>query len=179
MSNRIGASKTKDKIINFIEKSIKVGDERGVIMSNVVIKWHISERTFARYWKKANVSYKEAQKQIKESILKDDAIKALEAEKEAIMTAIERKKLLTQLAKGEIKIPDVELKYDTKNGCWEKCDIEVLPSHQVRLNAISELNKMEGDYAPTKLTHEANIKGTYNILFNEVLNEDEITDQAT
>jgi hypothetical protein len=43
----------------------------------------------------------------------------------------------------------------------------------------AELSKMEGDYAPTKLEHDAKIKGTYNILFNEVLNEDEITEQAT
>ena len=109
-------------------------------MSNTVEKWRISSRTFDRYWKKANEAYSEAQKQIKESVIKDDTIKALEAEKRAIMTAMERKEYLTKIVKGEILIPDVELKYDSQNGYWAEKKVMRMANHQVRIKCISSDN---------------------------------------
>ena len=74
------------------------------------------------------------------------------------MTAMERKEYLTKLVKGEILIPDVELKYDSLNGYWAEKEVMKSANHQVRINAIAELNKMDGDYAPTQVA-ETDSKG--------------------
>lgn len=73
---------------------------------------------------------------------KDTASAAIEAS--AIMDRLERMKLLSDIARGNLS---VEQAISTKDGI----DIvEAKPSFSERRAAISELNKMDGSYSPTK-----------------------------
>lgn len=67
-----------------------------------------------------------------------------EAVKEAVMSRVERQKILTQIARGEIPLR----KAMVVDGIIEYIDI--VPDWMDRKQSIAELNKMEGDYAPTK-----------------------------
>ena len=80
---------------------------------------------------------------------KDELI--VEAENERLKTAIidkhKRMEILSKIALGEIQLQkalvlDKEIKY-----------IEVIPDWMDRKNAIAELNKMDGSYAPIKNEH--------------------------
>lgn len=75
--------------------------------------------------------------------------------KEDFADIAERKRVLTQIVRGEIPLK----KAMVVNGAIEL--IEVVPDWMDRRNAIAELNKMDGDYAPikqdTKITSNAPI----------------------
>lgn len=62
-----------------------------------------------------------------------------------IASVAERKGILTKIARGEIPLT----KPMVCNGKIELVD--VVPDYMDRKNAIAELNKMDGDYAPSKL----------------------------
>lgn len=142
----------KQIIIDAIIKEIGNGKERGKVLATVGKKWQLSQRTFDRYWKTANEQHIVKQQAIKTAIANDTTIKELEAKKQAIMTTMERKELLTKIAKGEVKIK----KPFVISGKIMEYPSE--PDANDRLKAIAELNKMEGDYAPTK-TANTDTKG--------------------
>ena len=131
--------------IDFIISCLKNGEQRGNILVKVGKKWGTSKSAFDRYLKIAKEQYSITQGLIKKELLEIDKAAAIEARKKAIMTADERKELLTKFINGEIKakIPFVIagkiMEYPSE------------PSHSDRLKAIAELNKMEGDYQPNKL----------------------------
>ena len=60
------------------------------------------------------------------------------------MLSDERKEYLTSVIRGKVSIS----KKIVINGVID--EIEIIPDHKDRLSAIAELNKMEGDYAPSK-----------------------------
>ena len=67
---------------------------------------------------------------------------------EGILTKAERMKILSDIARGELL---VSKPFFTKDGA---IDAYVQPDHTDRKNAISELNKMDGSYAPKKIDAE-------------------------
>lgn len=71
----------------------------------------------------------------------------------SIADAAERMQVLTQIMRGEIKLK----KHIVCDGVIEEC--EVVPDWTDRKNAIAELNKMQGDYAPTKTDISINKAG--------------------
>lgn len=81
--------------------------------------------------------------------------KVAEIAKKDIMSKADRMEFLTKVANGEVKVkrPFVIggkiMEYPSE------------PDHTERMKAIAELNKMEGDYAPTK--NETNITGTIKV----------------
>jgi hypothetical protein len=70
--------------------------------------------------------------------------KVSEIAQKDIMSKADRMEFLTKTAKGEIKVK----KPFVVSGKIMEYPSE--PDHSDRLKAIAELNKMEGDYAPTK-----------------------------
>jgi hypothetical protein len=136
---------SKQTIIDAIIKGIEQGKDRGKLLATIAKKWQISNRTFDRHWKVANIQHAERQSRIKEKLAKVDEDAAIEARKKAIMTSDERKELLTSIANGTLRIKKPFVI------AGKIMEYPAEPDHTDRKNAIAELNKMEGDYAPTKI----------------------------
>ena len=139
-------------VIDFIITCLEKGEERGNILVKVGKKWGTSKSALDRYLKIAKEQHSIKQKSIKESLVQLDKQAAVIARKKAIMTADERKEYLTKLIKGEIKVPYTEVKWNPKTLKFSKHQFVEVAPHSARITAISELNKMEGDYAPTKVS---------------------------
>ncbi|HEY9363461.1 MAG TPA: hypothetical protein VIQ00_09385, partial [Chitinophagaceae bacterium] len=121
-----------------------------------------SERTFYNHHKKAVIQHTIKQEAIKKELAEIDKQAAIEARKKAIMTADERKEYLTKIVNGEIEVPYTEVKWDKKQNKFVTIKFVELANHAARINAIAELNKMEGDYAPTK--SDVNVNGFLDYL---------------
>jgi len=149
----------KQHIIDNLIKQIGAGNERGKVLATDGKKWQLSQRTFDRYWKIANQQHAEAHSKIKEELAKDNTLKELEAQKQALMTSTEKKELLVR------RIKHIEATIDKgKTLDYVKTYKGFINSKKERyLNALeiaslsetlqkltAELNKMEGDYAPIK-----------------------------
>ena len=144
----------KQVIIDFIISCLKVGEDRKKILAKIGKKWQISERTLDRYLKISNQQHTEEQQVIKDKLAEVAQQAAIDTHKKAILTADERKELLTKIAKGEIEIPLIEKRWNGKTKKFATLSFKGLPPHTARISAISELNKMEGDYAPIKQQFE-------------------------
>lgn len=77
----------------------------------------------------------------------------------SIMQKTDRMVLLTQIAKGDIEIPTKEIRFDAEQKKFVTIPIVQLPSHQARIKAIEELNKMDGSYAPQRIKADINAVG--------------------
>ena len=150
---------TKQIVIDAIIKGIEISKDRGKLLATIGKKWQLSQRTFDRYWKTAQEQHIIKQQAIKTIIAEVDKEAAIDARKKAIMTAGERKEYLTKIILGEIEVPYTEVKYNAGAKVFETFEFMELASHTARINAIAELNKMEGDYAPTKVdnTHTGSV----------------------
>jgi len=137
----------KQVIIDAIIKQLENGKERGNILATVGKKWQLSTRTFDRLLKIAQQQHTIKQQAIKDAIAKDTTIKELESRKQAIMTAIERKEKLTKIANGE------QMAFQQLLGNGKIAKGLMVPTLTEQMKAIAELNKMEGDYAPTKVAN--------------------------
>ena len=130
--------------VAFIVDFLRKGEQRKTIMANFVNKWRgTSPRTFDRRLKLAEDALRAEQQRIR-VIAEDGVIKETESLKSKILTYQDRQRILSDIARGEM---EVEKLIVTKDGIKKaKCK----PDHTDIKNAISELNKMGGDYAPIK-----------------------------
>lgn len=137
--------------IEFIKKFLRKGDKRKAIMAKYAKKWqNTSDRTFDRRLKAAEDAMEIENRSIQAKVELEVA-KEIEVRKLDIMDAVERKAILTQIARGEIPLKkamvvDKFIEY-----------IEVAPDWMDRKNAIAELNKMEGAYAPESKNLNVNV----------------------
>ena len=161
----------KQIIVDAIIKGIEQGLTKVKILAKHGEKWRIGSRTYDRYWKTANEQHIVRQQAIKNKLAEIDAQAAIEARKKAIMTAEERKEVLTKIALGHLKIK----KPFVIGGKIMEYSAE--PDHTDRKNAIAELNKMEGDYSPQRVA-QTDSKGNdldaeidYSRVPNNVLKE--------
>ena len=151
-------------IIDAIIKEIEQGKSYTQALAANGETWRIPSRTFDRYWKTANEQHTTAQQAIKIKLIDIDTQAAIDARKKAIMSAEDRKEYLTKILMGEVKIKQPFV----VSGKIMEYPAE--PSINDRLKALAELNKMEGDYAPTKV-HQT-IQGGISILENDPLDAD-------
>lgn len=155
---------SKQIIIDAIIKEIEQGKTKSKILAKFGAKWRIAPRTYDRYWKTANEQHTAKQEAIKKELAEIDKQAAIEARKKAIMTADERKEWLSALITKKTKVmkvggsPQMVYEYLDENG---KLQSEIL-STDTKLKALAELNKMEGDYAATKV--ENNHTGSVQII---------------
>lgn len=140
----------KNLIVSELVSELKLGSTRQDVLKKVAHKWEIPTRTFDRLWKKANIAHN-APHVAKAAILDEVEVEMeVEAKKRDIIAALDRKEYLTKIVRGEILIQKTEVRWDSKQKKFVTIPINELPSHSTRISAISELNRMDGDYAPTK-----------------------------
>jgi hypothetical protein len=134
----------KELIVNEILGEMDFGITYKECMQLNQSKWKLTEGTFVRYWKEASARYlaaNEREQKAKEVVRVQMAQESL---KKAILSKHERMEILTQIARGEIPL----VKHIVADGMIQ--EREVVPSWKDRRDAVAELNKMEGDYAPIK-----------------------------
>lgn len=144
-----------DAIVKEIEKGITYKKALGVIGG----KWAIPSTTFDRYWKTANGQHTERQQIIKGKLAIIDEQAAIKARKKDIMTADERKEWLTKIINGELKFK----KPFVIGGKIMEYPAE--PDSNDRIKAIDLLNKMDGEYAATKIDGKLTIE-SYEVTLN-------------
>lgn len=152
-------SKTK-AYVDYILDLMRSGDiKRESILSKFVEKWQTSDRTFDRYLKMANEAYNLEIEPIIEQKAEIYQSEQIETFKTQIKTKLER--LLTY----QSHIDKIELElitgkthdvYNTKDGLqFIERDLSTLEKNSLRktLKELqSEISKIEGDYAPTKVS---------------------------
>ena len=123
---------------------LKKGIGKPSILSKYVDKCHKSKRTVERWYDEANEQFQKFKLKA-DPIIEAKEIEALgEVAKAGILSKIERQKILSQIALGEIPLT----KHIVCDGVIQ--EREVVPSWGDRKAAIAELNKMDGDYTPVK-----------------------------
>lgn len=136
---------SKQSIVNALLKDIEAGTSRAKVLGKAGKTWGISRTTFDRHWKTANEQHRELQEKAKAEADKVYIDSMADAAKSAVMSKAERQKVLSDIARGQL----------TQKAEGEKpgdfIDVPVMIETFERIKAIAELNKMEGDYAPSKV----------------------------
>ena len=137
--------KVVEEIILHIEKGLTYNKA----MRKIVSKYQFTDRTFCRHWKNAFEIHTQRQSERKALLTETE----VETRKYHIISAAERKEYLTKMILGEIEIT-------LKRPFWnpEQKKMQMIPvtnpaDEKTRISAIAELNRMEGDYAPTKVAN--------------------------
>lgn len=139
-------------IIDSIIKEIEIGSNWKSASSVICAKFRFSEKTFDKYWKMANEEHRVAQQAIKSKLVDIDTQAAIDARKREIIAIEERKELLSNIATGKVK---VKRPFVIGGKIMEYPED---PSHNDRIKALAELNKMDGSYQPQKI--EAELTGS-------------------
>lgn len=134
----------KEIIVNEILSEMDFGITRAEALAMNSEKWQIPTRTFDRYWAEASTRYLAANESAKKAV---EVVRVQEIEKRAskgILSREERIQILSEIARGELALK----KYIVCNKQIVKKTI--YPDYKDRKEAVAEINKMEGDYAPIK-----------------------------
>lgn len=138
------------KQIEFIKDCLREREQRKNILAKFCKVWQNTKtRTFDRLLKSAKTSLQSEFKKIDEQT-DIEVGKEIKKRKIKLMSAIQRKVYLEKIATGKIKIPYTEVKWNPKLNKFETIKFKELAPHTARISAIAELNKMSGDYAPSK-----------------------------
>ena len=132
-------------LIEEILSQLKKGKGYSEIYVHVCTKWDLARSTFSNYWKIASKKHTEEQKIWALAKQELDLQGAVDEYKAEIADVVERKEILTKILRGEISLK----KAIVVAGTLEY--YEATPDWMDRKNAIAELNKMDGDYAPIKI----------------------------
>ena len=131
-------------IIEAIVEEIKQGKRSTEIFKTINKRFGTKNNLFYKYFKEAEDAYFKANKRLKKKIEEVDTVLAIESRKREVMRSDDRKEYLTKVILGKTKVQKIIV----VGGVAEYMDIA--PDHKERLAALAELNKMEGDYSPTK-----------------------------
>lgn len=137
--------KPNEKVqVEFILDCLRKGEQRKFILGKFGKKWgSASKNTFDRRLSIAKKQLAIEQERINDKT-EQNIQTAISERTVKILTSIERQEILSQIAKGEIPLSKpVGTGKDLQM-------IEFVPDWMDRRNAIAELNKMDGDYAPAK-----------------------------
>lgn len=135
--------------IEWIKDCLRRGEQRKDIVQRFTTLYKTSIKTFDNRLKIAQKDVVSEQQRIKDKAEAGVVEKSKKLQLK-IMTVEQRKDLLTKIATGQIKIPATENRWDAKRQKFVVLPKIELPSHQARISALAELNKMEGTYAPIK-----------------------------
>ena len=160
-------------IIDFIIDHLTKGEQRAAMLVKAGKKWGTSKSAFDRLLKIAKEQHTERQQTIKSKIAIIDEQAAIDARKKAIMNTDERKEWLTKMIMGEMK---AKRPFVIGGKIMEYPED---PSHTDRLKALAELNKMDGDYAPTKTAFtDTTGKDIFQFIFKKDIECDPIDPDA-
>lgn len=140
---------SKQVIIDAIIKEIEQGTERGKVVAKYCNKFQKSARTIDTYWKIAQEQHVVKQEAIKKELAKLDKQMAIDSRIRAILTAEERKEFLSLIVAAQTDLKKIG---NMHSPIWRKEDgTQEIITVQDKIKAVAELNKMGGDYAPTKV----------------------------
>jgi hypothetical protein len=133
----------KQQYIDFILNELNSGNiQYKDVLSVFVGKWGVSEKTFERYWKKANEAYLQQREAINNAKLNETIELEKEAVKKAILSKHEALEILSEIAKGKHKKVEGHLVIVTANE---------------QKNAIETMAKLQGWNEATKIQTDASI----------------------
>lgn len=137
----------QETYISFIIDQLQSGNvSYKDVMSLFVSKWQLSERQFVRYWNVANKRHIDGQNRLqkeKESIYIESEKKAF---KTALKTKTERMAELQAMLEPDYLTSEI---VGISNGVPVWADRPLTPMERKHIH--SELSKMDGSYAPTKV----------------------------
>ena len=163
-----GKSLDKDSAIKSILSDLKKGIDKPTIVSKYVERCHKSKRTVERWYEAAEIKYKEFMRKALPVIEYKEAEALAEVAASGILSKIERQKILTDIALGITK--------STKPMMFMGDIIQAAcaPTVADMRAAIAELNKMDGDYAPTKIEQNTQLSSpNIKVTIVKALEEDE------
>lgn len=135
---------SKENAIKSILSSRKKGIDKSAILQKLTKTYKNSLKSFYNYYDEAEIQYQEFLSIVNPLIINKEAEALATVAASGILSKIERQKILTDIALGNIPLT----KHIVCDGIIQ--EVEVVPSWGDRKAAIAELNKMDGDYAPTK-----------------------------
>jgi len=138
------AKSSEQTQVDFIVDFLRKGERYNYILAQFGTKWHnVSKRTFDRRYKVAEIEAQYEQQRIKHKAEQSIEKQSIELGLK-ILTVLERQAILSEIARGEMGL--------SKPMVVDKdiVSVPVVPDWMDRKNAIAELNKMDGSYAPTK-----------------------------
>lgn len=135
---------SREAIINEILSEMDFGISYTECKATIGEKRQVPDRTFDRYWKEAGIRYLAANERDKQVVaeVREQAVRLRALG--TILTKEERMQILTDIATGGIPL----VKHIVCDGVIQ--EREVVPSWRDRRDAVAELNKMEGAYAPVR-----------------------------
>ena len=137
----------QETYISFIIDQLQSGNvERGKVLAIFGKNWQKGVRSFDRYWKEANERHIEGQNRLqkeKESIYIESEKKAF---KTALKTKTERMSELQAMLEPDYLTSEI---VGISNGVPVWADRPLTPMERKHIH--SELSKMDGSYAPTKV----------------------------
>jgi hypothetical protein len=134
----------KEHLITSLLHEIEKGRNFTECVAFFELDWSLGSSTLKRYWKIASERFRERQGLIQKEL----ALVSMDMEKErlkrSILTRFERQEILSKIADGKLEM----VKHIVCDGVIQ--EVYVVPAWADRKAAISELNKMDGEYAPVK-----------------------------
>jgi|688.fasta_scaffold384667_2 hypothetical protein len=152
---------SKEIYIEYIVSELEKGNvsfER--VFELIVTKFNLSRPTFSKYWKLANEAYKLKRDTIKKSIIEE----TIQIEKEVVKTIISNKLERLEIYHNQIINCIKELTHgfteEMKNGELFSRPLTISEKALLRKtikDLQSEISKIEGDYATSKLEMSFNV----------------------
>lgn len=134
--------------ISFILDQLRSGETKAeTICADFCTRFQLSERSFWNYWKQASERHKQTATALQRAKQAKYTEHQIEALKQGLLDLDQRKMILAEIAVGK-----TERQINGKTS---------LPTDSERIKAIAELNRIDGDYAPT----QSEIKGTETLPF--------------
>lgn len=155
----------KQVLIDFIISCLEKGDKRSTILAKVGEEWQekVSERTFDRALKTANEQQKERQEKARKAADAAYIENNVNAVKTVLKSKIEKQaelqneiNLIDKQINGEVEFTFVVGNKVNKSHNGDVFMLPVQIQNELRarkLQYYAELNKMNGDYAPTKVAN--------------------------
>lgn len=143
-------------MLNCINKGIV---ERGKVMAMVGKKWQLPQRTFDRYWKKAQEKHSERKEKIRKAVEVVEVSQAIESASNGLKSKYDRLMNLQRQADDIQRMLDSNITPDIVKSPkqLEYMEIERKLTYVERATLMkslrdlqSEISKIEGDYAPTQ-----------------------------
>lgn len=139
--------------VEFILSLLRTGKKRGEILTEFGRKWQkVSERTFDRRMKDAQAALEAEQARVQHQA-EQVVIDKVKERADEIMTAFERKAILSRIARGQLKIDVQQPKWNPGQENFSNVPVTHVPDYTAIVGAIKELNKMDGSYSPVKQEH--------------------------
>jgi vacuolar-type H+-ATPase subunit I/STV1 len=155
----------KQVLIDFIISCLEKGDKRSTILAKVGEEWQekVSERTFDRALKTANEQQKERLEKARKAADAAYIENNVNAVKTVLKSKIEKQaelqneiNLIDKQINGEVEFTFVVGNKVNKSHSGDVFMLPVQIQNELRarkLQYYAELNKMNGDYAPTKVAN--------------------------